>query len=97
MVTLLNATTPQNEVEYQQYLSSVALAEQIYQSIRYTIVSACAANANNSASAIYADLKRNGYDLASNKLAAGEVSSFFLLNDITASSAKMLSVYRSSL
>jgi hypothetical protein len=97
MVTLLNVTAPQNEVEYQQYLSSVALAEQIYQSIRYTIVSACAANANNSASAIYADLKRNGYDLASNKLAAGEVSSFFLLNDITASSAKMLSVYRSSL
>jgi len=94
----LNVDPPQNAAEYTDYLERLSAAEELYKRIRPRLVAASTYSANNDASqSMYAELKASKYDIAADTLARGEISSFFLLNDITASSAKMLSVYRSSL
>ena len=94
----LNVDPPQNTAEYTDYLERLSAAEELYKRIRPRLVAASTYSANNDASqSMYAELKASKYDIAADTLARGEISSFFLLNDITASSAKMLSVYRSSL
>lgn len=94
---LLNVPAPGNQAESDVYKEALASAESIYQSIRGAIASSCADAQNKVASATYTELRDYKYDLAADTLAKGNFTSFFLLNDITASSAKMLSVYRSSL
>lgn len=94
---LLNVPVPSNQAESDAYKEALLSAESVYQSIRGVIGSSCAEAQNKVASSTYTELRDYKYDLAADTLAKGNFTSFFLLNDITASSAKMLSVYRSSL
>ena len=94
----LNVRQPENKAEMDAYMERFAEAESLYNKIRPKLSENSASDANNEVSnAIYADLRQSGYDIAADTLARGDISSFFLLNDITANSAKMLAVYRSSL
>jgi hypothetical protein len=96
--SLLNVSEPTNESEWNKYLQDLDEAETLYRGIRPLLTSTTVTGTKNTtATYILSELNQAKYDLAANALTSGELTSFFLLNDITASSAKMLAVYRSSL
>jgi hypothetical protein len=98
LAVMLNTATPQNAAEWESYKQLLSDAEQLYASIRPLLASTTSMGTKNSAAAtVLSELSQAKYDLAVDSLVAGDISSFFLLNDITASSAKMLAVFRSSL